>query len=101
MGNGWEEGLTLCHPGTSRCVPILCVGGDAWKSLLLLVEWEAATGSAGLCLRPTSLSLDGWVVWWEVLVKVSLEDFLCMGVPLKMVAERIGRAKKKMKEEEK
>lgn len=67
----------------------------------LVCDWVAATGSVGLCSRPTGLSLDGWVAWWEVLVKVNLEDLLCMGVPLKMVGERTGRAKSKTKEEEK
>lgn len=110
MGNGWEEGPTLCHPGTSRFVSRLAhpvyvetpeAGEDAWKSFLLPVGWEAATGSAELCPRPTGLSLDSWVVWWEVLVKVSLEDLLCVRVPLKMVGERTGNTQSKMKEEEK
>lgn len=70
MGNEWEEGLTLCHPGTSRFVSRLAcpvwvetpeAGEDAWKSLLLPVDWEAAPGSVGLCPRPPGLSLDGWV----------------------------------------
>lgn len=34
-------------------------------------------------------------------MKVSLEDFLCMGVPLKVVDERTRSAQSKMKEEEK
>lgn len=34
-------------------------------------------------------------------MKVSLEDFLCLGVPMNRVSERTGKAKSKMKEEEK
>lgn len=71
--------------------------GRAFFFLLTGKQPQALLGSAqGHLASPWMVGL-GCVV----LLKVNLEDFLCTGVPLKMVGERTGNTQSKMKEEEK